>query len=211
MKFLAGLLVGFLTWTTIVSGAQVGPMTPLYSEELPTSLGFSQECQQVSIVEWRTDGSDQTSAQPSVIIQLDQVCQTVVKNFAKFIATQKEYQLSSKIDNFHQFLSILPINSKPRNLNDSESRFANRSKSLDENGEVIPVLGYHQRAASFVYLYNLIIIEGQLDAQFRTVLAHELFHALSYQFGIYQQHSENKDQKEEEMAVKFTIWLGWGS
>lgn len=177
-------------------------MTPLPEEKLEQSIFLSGKCAHVEIVEWR--GSRQDS------VLLDAICQEVLDKFPLFIKEKTNFKLS-RTELFSQSLSVIPFNSKFRNLNDTEFRFSARSGiEYDEDGAVMPILGYHQRSTSFIYVYNVVKIDGKLNPQFRTVFAHELFHALSFQWGIFQQHSGDKNIKEEEMAQEFTNWLGYG-
>lgn len=182
-------------------------MTPLPEEKLTKSIFLSEKCAMVEIVEWR--GRDEVGRQEEVA-DLDRICQRVVEKFPIFIKEKTDFKLPEDLS-FSQLVSVIPGDDGFRNLNDVEFRFSTRSGiEYDENGEVMPILGYHQRATSFIYIYNLVRIKGKLNSQFRTVLAHELFHALSFKLGVFGQHTGNKNEKEEEMAQQFTEWMGYG-
>lgn len=182
-------------------------MTPLPEEKLTKSIFLTEKCALVEIVEWR--GGNEAERKEEVA-ELDRICQQVVEKFPVFIKEKTDFKLSED-RGFSQSISVIPVNSEFRNLNDVEFRFSTRSGiEYDENGEVEPIWGYHQRATSFIYIYNLVRTKGKLNLQFRTVFAHELFHALSFKLGIFHQHTGDKNQKEEEMAQQFTEWMGWG-
>ena len=191
----------------LTTGAAANPhsMTPLPNEELSQSLSLTNACSKVNIVEWRQDGGPNEIAKN----KLNAICNKVIGDFPRFFKN-KEYNVTP-IENFTQSVSIIPIDNGFRNLNDIIFRFSTRSFiEYDENGDLITILGYHQRATSFIYIYNQVLIDGKLNKQFRTVFAHELFHALSYQFGIFYQHDGNKNETEEEMAQDFTEFMGYG-
>ena len=42
------------------------------------------------------------------------------------------------------------------------------------------------------------------------VFVHEMFHAMSWHYGAFGQHSGMKNSVEESMAQEFTIYLGLG-
>lgn len=188
-------------------------MAPLPSEKLSQPIALTGSCKLVKVVEWRPtpNQESQTSINKKSIDILNFICKKVIKNFPKFIETQK-YKLNEELK-LSQSLSLMPADLKNhgrdfRNLNDLTYRFKNRTKEYDENGNPYPIWGYHQRASSFIYMRNDVLNEnGEINKGFEIVFAHELFHSLSWKFGIYQQHKGNKDIIEEEMARKFTMFL----
>ena len=49
------------------------------------------------------------------------------------------------------------------------------------------------------------------NRNFMVVFAHELFHAMSYESGVFHQHSaDGRENIEENMAQDFTEFLGLG-
>lgn len=200
-------LVCFL-FGTAISAEEVGPMTPLPEEKLSKPIYFREECNLVAIREWRTNQPDQTGPNSAVIKEISRICQEVVTRFPDFIK-YRNLKMEKSYEDFFVNLSIIPDDQKSRDLNDLESRFNGRAAEYDEKGKPLPILGYHQRAASYIYIYNEIIQDGQINPQFKLVLAHEFCHAMSWQYGIYQQHQGNKDLQEEKMARQFTDWLGY--
>lgn len=173
--------------------ASKGIMSPMPAEKLPQPIKLKGPCQGVSIIEWRGSSIDYKSVK---VIQ--KTCKLAVTKFEKFIQTQPSYKLSEPVTNFDTQLCLLPLNSKPRNLNDIKYRFVRRVVKED-------VWGYYQIVTDNIYIRNDPYIGNQVNPQFRRVLAHEIFHAMSYQYGISEQHSD--DQSEERLAEKFTRYL----
>ncbi len=100
----------------------------------------------------------------------------------------------------------------PRNLNDIKFRFANRTKEYTSDGRVYNIWGYFQRYNGNVYVRNDVLNDdgGAVNGGFKVTFSHELFHALSYKYGIYNQHKGNKGSVEEAMAEQFTDSMGLG-
>ncbi len=193
-----------------------GHMLPLEEEKLSKPLFLTGSCRQVKVVEWRpAKGWEQsTGYSPVALDVLNDICQTVLAKFPVFVI-KKGYQINTDFV-FTQNISLIPGTRKYngfgyRNLNDVKYRFLNRSKEYDEFGEVYPIWGYFHRDASYIYIRNDVLNEDMtVNLKFKTVFAHELFHALSYQYDIYNQHRGNKDQVDEELSQKFTEYLGLG-
>jgi hypothetical protein len=212
MKYMALFFV-FLISSVAIAGDfpfTVGPMTPTQQEKLYKPILLNKLCAQVDIQEWRsTPGyEDFTAPSEQTINIIQEICQLSVLKFEEFI-TQYDYILSNNRQNFIQHLALMPADihhygTSIRNLNDINYRFNGRSKELDINGNVIPIWGYHQRSTSYVYIRNDV-----LNSSFKKILAHEFFHALSYQYGVFTQHADpNKD--DEILARKFTQFLQLG-
>lgn len=193
---------------TNISADQAGPMTPLPEEKLPKPIYLQEECRLVAIREWRINKSDQTGPERYALGEIDKICQEVVVRFPDFIK-YRNLKMEKSYEDFFVSLSLIPDDSKSRDLNDLEGRFNGRSSEYDEKGKPLPILGYHQRDADYIYLYNEVLEDGHVNLQFRVVLAHEFYHAMSWQYGIYQQYQGNKDLQEEKMAKQFTDWLGY--
>lgn len=196
--FLIIWLLPTLAWAESAS-----QMTPLSSELLNQPIVLTKECSKVTITEWR---SKTKSNQEQV--NLDQICQSAVKNFSGFVKKKKIILNTSKT--FIQNISIIPVDTEKRNLNDTLFRFSTRTMELDEDEDVIPILGYHQRATQYIYIYNQIRKSGNVSSRFKTVFSHELFHGMSSFYGWYGLHTGNKDLKEEQLAEEFTEYLGLG-
>ena len=80
----------------------------------------------------------------------------------------------------------------------------------DDDGNVIPIWGYHQRKIASIFMRNDVLDGGAPNQMFKMVFAHELFHAMSYQYGVLDQYDGDKTAADEKMARKFTISLGLG-
>lgn len=192
-----------------------GPMTPLESEKLPQSLALTGACANVKVVEWRpTPGFlSSTSYSANALQILDQTCQKAVSNFHAFLV-QDGWHVESRSE-FSQSVSLMPADLNRhgeayRNLNDASFRFFSRTKEY-EDGQVVAIWGYHQRATKYIYIRNDVYRDDKkVNNSFKTVFAHELGHALSNYYGIYSSHKGNKDEADERLAKNFTKYLGLG-
>jgi hypothetical protein len=176
-----------------------GEMKPLPQELLKKPIRLSGVCSKVQIIEWRGSKISKESTK-----SIDKTCNIAVKGFKPFIKEQRGYQIHGEVSKFDTNLCLLPLNSDPRNMNDIDYRFYYRSLKID-------LWGYFQRAADNIYIRSDILTEGQDNGNFDMTLAHELFHAMSYQYNIFHQHDGDKDAIEEDMADQFTEYLGLGS
>lgn len=200
IKYLFIILLMMLSSTAIATDYvnSKGIMSPLVSERLDNPIYLNNYCNNVSIIEWRGTESTKES-----IDNIRKICNLAVSKFEVFIKNQKGYEIRGKIVDFETNLCLMPLNSFPRNLNDMKYRFAERPGKF-------AVWGYFHRSPNNIYIRNDVILNGKNNRNFEVVLAHELFHALSYKYKIYEQHPGNKDQVEEFMAQKFTLFLGLG-
>lgn len=187
-----------------------GPMMPRAVEKLSTPIKLNDLCAEVTVVEWRpTPGLENSTSKSEKSIKiLNQICNLSVRAFPKFINVY--YDFPNEKETLLQYLCLMPADVEQhgqdvRNLNDINYRFFNRTKRYDEDGIPYPIWGYHQRSVSHIYIRNDV-----LNAEFKTVFAHELFHALSWKYGIYNQHLGDKDVIDEKMARQFTRHLGLG-
>lgn len=206
-----GLIFALLPSSAVAEEKIVGNMMPFVSEMLPEPIRLKDSCKEVKVVEWKpTPGYERfTSPSKKSIRILNQVCNLAVSKFRSFV-TKRGYHLSNKALTLKQSVSILPADldrsgSEYRNLNDIEFRFFNRSKEFDENGKAYAIWGYFQRHESFIYVRNDVLDDnGDRNKEFEKVFAHELFHAMSYTNGVYQQHKGNQDSQEEYLAMRFS-------
>ena len=140
-----------------------------------------------------------------------------VSNFFEFMASRySNYKLENAESNFDTSVSFMPYlegqqGHQPRNLNDIKYRFAYRPKSY-RNGEVRDIWGFFQRAEDWVYVRNDVLLGDGKTTNHETikVFVHEMFHAMSWHYGAFNQHPGRKDSVEENMAQEFTIYLGLG-
>lgn len=191
-------------------------MNPWPSEKLSTVIELP-NCPWVKVIEWRQSTQTQHGG-PSESAKkiLGDTCSKVVKNFPKYVKSHKyEVPTSFELDTFHQSLSLIPAleNSEGfryRNLNDVVFRFRDREKSYDELGQVNPIWGYTNFHNGTTYVRNDIINEdGTVNKKSVTVFAHEMYHALSWASRVNDIY-HNDVKTEEEMALNFTQYLGYG-
>ena len=176
-----------------------GEMRPLPQELLDKPIKLTDACSGVKIIEWRGTKVSKKSAKI-----INKTCNMAVKGFKHFMSRQPGYYISGDISKFDTKLCLMSMGSSPRNLNDVDYRFKYRSIK-------VTLWGYFQRAADNIYIRNDVLTEGHNNDEFVMTLAHELFHAMSYQYKIFHQHKGDKDQVEEAMADEFTEYLGLGS
>lgn len=187
----------FFLWPNLLFAESAMQMTPLQSELLKNPILLSGDCSGVTITEWQGKSSKEK------IQTVDSTCKKAFSEFKKFVKKKKiTLDFTSK---FSLKISFLSVGTEKRSLNDINFRFSSRTKEYDEDGDVIGIWGYHQRSSNYIYVFNLFD-----NPSFETVLAHEFFHALSFQYGLFNLHMGNKDKKDEKMAEEFTLFIGLG-
>lgn len=210
-------MIGVSTSDILADSKIQGPMIPLANEKLAQVLTLTGVCKDVKIVEWRpTPGfALSTSYSANALQLLNQTCQKAVNNFYSFLI--KEGWHLPKKDNFAQSIALMPANLQRhgadyRNLNDSFFRFFSRTKEYDEDGDVIAIWGYQQRAINYIYIRNDVYLDDgkHFNSRFVTIFSHELGHALSNYYGVYSLHKGNKNNADERLAVRFTKFLNVG-
>lgn len=213
MKIFSSLILMIFTivWilTIGIAGADekvIGHMHSLENEKLKNSIALT-NCDGVRIIEWRTLPSI-SSAKQSIDI-IDRTCVLAVSKFHAFL--QKEGIDNVSKEKFTWNIVIIPYDSEYRSLNDNLNRFQTREKYYRSDGSSLLIPGYTQHQLKDIFVVNEILkSDGSANDRFITIFAHEMFHALSYHNGIYQHHSGDKGQKDERLAIKFTMWLGLG-
>lgn len=163
-------------------------MFPLREELLPDPVEL--RCGAV-VQEYRGAAMD--------VAKLNRLCTHARVNFARFIKAKGLRPTHAGA--FRWNLSFLPEGSCYRCLNDEEFRFRDRYYK----GTLI---GY----SDLVYQYVFVFSDSH-DADFALTFVHELFHAMSMFYGIYENHPGSWDEKnviEERLAEDFTAWLGYG-
>lgn len=208
------------------SSAQEDPFiqdsAPLESELLSQPITLA-DCPGVKIIEWRpTPFKNETNINEKSIKVASKVCALAIKNFIPFVRSINRYAFQT--GELKQSLCLMPADdsdgTKARNLNDIKFRFANRPKTFGRRGVIRDVWGYTEYATNNIYLrndplvieYNFVngqpVISYKVNPDFITVLAHEFFHAMSYQWGLYETHEYiNKAVEDEWLAVEFTDYL----
>ena len=201
MKYIRYIFVSLVTIFIVnIAWAYSSQMTPTPSERLLNPIALTDICSEVRIVEWR--GVGPLGITKNNIRQLQKHCKLAMSFFPKFVK-ERGYKMS-KNDKLHASVCLMPVDDSPRNLNDINYRFSTRSRTYDDNGNVERIWGYFQRSTNYIYLRNSAV------NRHKVVFVHEIFHAASYYYGIYDQHNGNKDLEEELMAQDFTDYIGYG-
>jgi hypothetical protein len=87
-------------------------------------------------------------------------------------------------------------------LNDETYRFRYRFV------KGITVTGYTDRSEKYSFA-----ISDTSDSEFKVTFVHEMFHAMSMFYGVYENHPgtlSDKSRADEILAQEFTVWLGYG-
>lgn len=183
-------------------------MSPLPNELLSESILLS-NCKGIKIIEWRK-GSQSSKA----IEIIDKTCKLSVDKFLSY-ANQKDYTYNIPNIKFTQSICLMPFKisddgSDYRNLNDYIFRFKERKLPL-KNGIPVAVLAWTSHQNKEIYIRNDVLLEnGSVNDRFVTVFAHEMAHAMSFFYGIYQSHDGNREEQEEDLAIGFTEFVGLG-
>lgn len=154
-------------------------MTPFFEEILlqPVEL----KCGAV-VMEWQGKHSDQD------VDRLNYLCSYAEKKFWEFIKN-KGFDIKRNRD-FHFQVSLLADGTGYRQLNDLRYRFQNRFGARGKE-----VWGYVYRDTHYLFVFN------DVDAwNFDDIFIHELFHALSIYYGLFDSHSNKVD---EQLALEF--------
>ena len=165
-----------------------GHIMPLDSELLSPSIHLA--CG-LTIKEWRGGPRDRA--------RVESLCMLAIKSLDPYL---KENHLE-KIHNrpFDWSASLLPWGKCYRCINDLDWRFRYRQARF-------LVTGY--TSLSYQYTFTVGNIEHR---NFDVSFLHEMWHAMSYYYGIYDNHPGDEAAKliaDEHLAVGFTQWLGFG-
>lgn len=169
-----------------------GHMQPWPDEELASPVRLA--CG-VTIVEW-TAGSPRT---PAVIAKLDAICSRAVAAFPEF-ALKHHLPRPRMVRPFTWPLSLIPEGACYRCLNDTEYRFSTRA--------VHWLWGYTSRNAAAT-----LMLSDTDSPVFERIFTHEIWHAMSMYYGVFEQHAGGDDEKiraDEALAEGFTRFLGLG-
>lgn len=177
---------------------------PMKSELLKQPIHLK-KCSGVDIIEWRPH----PFLDSKIIDIIDDACKIAVEAFPKFLETQNlEPHPASP---FKWNLCFIPYDEEYRDLNDVSFRFKNRSKRFLADGSLVPIPGYTVHQLHDTFVYNKILnSDSSVNERFITIFTHEMFHAMSWHYGIFQRHVGNKSLIEEKLAVSFTKFLNLG-
>jgi len=183
-------------------------MEPMQSELLDRPI-YPISCRGLKIVEWRpTPGSlHATSPNKKSISIINNICKLVFSEYINFL--EKE-GFSRKVDYLNatkrSSACLMPADINDhgtdfRNLNDNIFRFKDRRVHGVEY-----FWGYYDYNLKTIFSTNdPIDINENINNNFESVFAHELYHAISHYTGIYY---EVGVEEEEAMAQRFTDYLG---
>ena len=185
---LCTFFIFIIFWVVPVSGDEkvTGHMAPFIDERLSSSIEL--DCG-VSIVENK-------DKRKLPVNRINNWCMKAVSRFPDFLKA-KEIKINTSRP-FHWVLSFLPESDCYRCLNDLTYRFHERQ----HQGNVI---GYTDKNSRYSFVFD-----DASDVEFRPTVIHELFHAQSMFYGLYDSHSEDYGEQakmDEALAEEFTNWL----
>ncbi len=165
-----------------------GHMKPLEVELLAEPIEF--DCGLV-INEWRGYPRDEAKIQ--------RLCLLATEEFLPFLASKGLQPLHRRP--FRWSAALLPGGACYRCLNDEQWRFSRRAAH-----------GILTGYTSFTNRYSFLLGDTR-HREFDVTLVHELFHAQSYFFGLFDRHADQDPERvriDERLAVEFTESLGLG-
>ena len=220
MRSLILIVFALVITATVIQPPQIAQardrslMLPLASELLPKPVKVK-NCP-ITVREWRASKNQPwTGPSKTSYILLKVICERVFKDLPRFIE-EEGLQMTTPDLKFHENFAFMPCNGSKdgkqyRNLNDIKSRFKKRVKFYDEMGNIQSLMGYADRNRSYVYMMNEAFHpNGKPNKKFAIVFAHELWHAISDQYGVYITLGPQKAAVDEDLARKFTKFIKLG-
>lgn len=202
-----------------------GHPTPLDTELLSSPIVLN-DCNGIKIIEWRgSKDKPYTNVNQKSIEFMNKLCRLSFDEFKSFLQSKNLHVETNKI--FNYTVSLMPwdpfgtgnwdgVNGDGdgddyRNLQDYKWRFKDRMKFYDNNGSLVEIVGYTDRNINAIYMMNEPLKNNnELNSKFAEVFCHELFHAMSNNFGVYDILGKNvveKQTKDEMLAKEFTKFL----
>jgi len=190
-----------------------GHIKPLPSELLAPQVKLNNHCDKVTIVEWRGTSNTLPLTTPSkkAIKVIDDICNLALSKFPEF-ARKKNLKPDMSVT-FKAKVALMPASIyneglNYRNLNDIKYRFANRDRQ-----EVKYIWGLGAESG-YLYVRNDVLSnKNTANRRFEIIFAHELFHMISFQYNIFDKHSDIEEEKykiNEKLALEFTEHLKLG-
>lgn len=185
---LCAFCISIIFWVGPVNGDEkvIGHMAPFTEERLSSTIEL--DCG-VSIVENK-------DKRKLPVDRINNLCLEAVNSFPDFLRA-KDINIDTS-EPFYWFLSFLPEKNCYRCLNDLTYRFSERQFQAD-------VIGYTDKNSQYSFVFD-----DASDSEFKPTVIHELFHAQSMFYGLYDSHSEDdveKAQEDEVLADEFTNWI----
>ena len=167
-----------------------GHIKPLPEELLQTPITLDCGVTIVENVEKHNGSLVRAELTEQDIKTLNTVCLKVATSYIGFLSTHN--MGTPSIEKFHWEVSFLPDTRDYRCLNDTKYRFY--SRRIQEGN--VAVDGYTDEFNKLTFS-----LSNRNSKYFKTVFAHETFHALNYFYGIAD---------TEKLAEDFTAQLGYG-
>lgn len=161
-------------------------------------------CRGVNIIEW----NPLPRYQAAEIKILNDACNEAVDAFPEF--ARREHLFLESNQPFSWNIVILPEDEEYRHLNDTSFRFSKRFNWIMPDGNPMLLKGYTDHLDRDIFIFNHILNSDVPNKRFITIYTHEMFHALSYHYHVYQSHSGDKNRADESLAIKFTKYLNLG-
>lgn len=217
-KFISGVAAILLCTASVFADQKIKTaMSPTGDELLYPQITL-QDCYGVKIVEWRpTVGWEGTSSPgPETIKIINDTCKLARSQFFHFLNDQN-LKWETPQTQFVQHLCLMPARldrhgDEHRNLNDINNRFASRPRRFNNDGSVQITWGFAEHVTQNIYIRNDVLTDDDyMNSRFVTILAHELYHAMSWHYKVYDNYQEqDKSVQDEKMARKFTKFLNLG-
>lgn len=176
--------------------------TPLQNELLKDPISLNSHCSGIIVREWR---STQSSLASNRLVYL---CQLVANNFYRFTRA-RGYKPDNTLPSWN--VSLIPLDSNYRSLNDNKFRFSNRphycsstGRKCESNEAPLPVSGWTQWDIRYLFVRNDVIVNNSFNYDFDYFFVHELFHVFSYTTGVRNQEY-NPAYTDEVLAKEFAL------
>lgn len=192
-KYIIGFLVFLFSTTAIANSQTAANMLPTHNELLTQPISLS--CG-VTIREWHGE----SAPNKQTIKELNTLCHRGLVSFSRFLSSKKLKAPHS--GTFSWNWALLPDGSCYRCMNDIAYRFNRRFIKA-------PLWGYTGRNERFTFTVSDLNLKSP---KYNKIFVHELFHAMSMYYGLYDTHAPNdveRTMKDEALAKQFTQYMGY--
>lgn len=190
-KYFILLFTLLISTTSLADTKVVGHMEPLPSEALDQPITL-QDCSGLTIEEWRGSVTDDKALK-----KLNAICKRAIAEFESFIKSKGLKKRNNS--NFKYHVALLPDTKNYRGMNDMKFRFADRFVKKE-------LWAYTSRDNRYIFMVSSVDIP-----EMPSIFSHELFHALSMHYGIFDAHANTDSErvaKDEKLALEFEKYLG---